>query len=107
MLDLGVLLITILAMLIVGMETEVAQLRKVLKSWAQSPIALAVQALVLPVIALLLVRTLSLPPGVSAGLLLVAACPMGNIANFYTLIARANLALSEFSMLTLEGQQAR
>ncbi len=94
MLDIGVLSVTILAMIIVGMEMEVAQLRKALRSRGQLLIVVAGQALVLPAIALLLAGTLSLAPEVSAGLLLVAACPVGNIANFYTLLARANLALS-------------
>ncbi len=94
MLDIGVLLITILAMIIVGMEMEVAQLRTVAKSKTQVLITLAAQALVLPLIALLLVKSVALGPEVSAGLLVVAACPVGNIANFYVLLARANLALS-------------
>ena len=37
---------------------------------------------------------MALPPHMSAGILLVAACPVGDIANFYNLLARANVALS-------------
>ncbi len=94
MLDIGVLLITMLAMIIVGMEMEVAQLRAVAKTKRRVLVTLAAQALVLPAIALLLVKSVACGPEVSAGLLLVAACPVGNIANFYVLLARANLALS-------------
>jgi predicted Na+-dependent transporter len=30
---------------------------------------------------------MALPPHISAGILLIAACPVGDIANFYTLLA--------------------
>jgi len=52
------------------------------------------QAVVLPALGFLLTRAMALPPDLSAGILLLAACPVGDIANVYTLLARANVALS-------------
>ncbi len=94
MLDIGVLGLTILIMVFIGMEVEVADLRSVWRSRGQLAATLLTQTLVLPVIALVLVRALELPVHVSAGLLLLAACPLGNIVNFYTLLGRGNLAWS-------------
>ena len=48
----------------------------------------------LPFFAWLLVRSLQLEPTMAAGLLLVAACPCGAMANIYTHLGQANLALS-------------
>jgi len=51
-------------------------------------------AILLPLLGFGLARVLALPPHLTAGILLLAACPVGDIANFYTLLARGNLALS-------------
>src|SRR5262245_13497705 len=56
--------------------------------------ATAAQVLLLPILGWLLVRWLNLQPVIAQGLLLVAACPSGAMANLYTLLARANVALS-------------
>lgn len=48
----------------------------------------------LPVLGFVIARGFALPPHLTAGLLLLAACPVGDIANFYTLLARGNVALS-------------
>jgi BASS family bile acid:Na+ symporter len=37
---------------------------------------------------------MQLPPHLTAGILLLAACPVGDIANFFTLLAGGNLVLS-------------
>jgi BASS family bile acid:Na+ symporter len=57
-------------------------------------LTLATQAVVLPALGIGLTRALALPPDLAAGILLLAACPVGDIANVYTLLARANVALS-------------
>ena len=57
-------------------------------------IGLVAPLLVLPLIAVALVRAFDPPPALAAGLLLVAACPVGGIANTYSYIARASTALS-------------
>ena len=48
----------------------------------------------LPAIGWLLVRSLRLQPAIAQGVLLVAACPSGAMANVYTYLARGNVALS-------------
>jgi len=58
-----------------------------------------VPLLALPAIALILVWWFKPDPFVEAGLLLVAACPIGGISNTYSYLARASTALS----VTLTG----
>lgn len=53
----------------------------------------------LPLVGLVVVHVLALNEFVMAGVLLVAACPSGSLANFYVYLARANPALT----VTLTG----
>ncbi|EAQ02338.1 bile acid transporter family protein [Pseudooceanicola batsensis HTCC2597] len=57
-------------------------------------VGLASQFLVLPVLTFLLVLVVQPPASVALGLMLVAACPGGNISNFITHRAGGNAALS-------------
>jgi BASS family bile acid:Na+ symporter len=93
-LDLGVLFVIILMMAAVGLELEGHHFRAVLQRKRLLLLSLASQTVLLPALAFGLAHALALPPRISAGMLLIAACPVGDIANFYTLLARANLALS-------------
>jgi BASS family bile acid:Na+ symporter len=93
-LDIGVLLVTLLLMVTVGMELEGGDFRAVAHRKAALFGALLLPAILLPLLAFALARVLALPAHVTAGLLLLAACPVGDIANFYTLLGRGNLALS-------------
>lgn len=52
------------------------------------------QYLLLPVITVILIYVLSPEPGIALGMLLVAACPGGNASNFFSLLAKGNVALS-------------
>ncbi|TGK36380.1 bile acid:sodium symporter family protein [Leptospira gomenensis] len=52
------------------------------------------QFFLFPLITYLLLRILQPPAGVALGMLLVAACPGGNISNFITMMAKGNTALS-------------
>ncbi|XDD51118.1 bile acid:sodium symporter family protein [Leptospira sp. WS92.C1] len=52
------------------------------------------QFVLFPFATYLLLWILNPPPGVALGMLLVAACPGGNISNFITLLAKGNTALS-------------
>ncbi len=52
------------------------------------------QFILLPVFTFLLVITLDLTATVALGMILVAACPGGNISNFMSSTAKANVALS-------------
>lgn len=55
---------------------------------------LASQYLLLPLITYLLITILTPSPWITLGMILVAACPGGNVSNFYTMISRGNVALS-------------
>ena len=48
----------------------------------------------LPAFTFLLVLALQPPPELALGMFLVAACPGGNVSNYFSLVARANVALS-------------
>jgi len=52
------------------------------------------QFLVLPAITFVLVWAVKPMPGLALGMMLVAACPGGNVSNFMTHLARGNSALS-------------
>jgi bile acid:Na+ symporter, BASS family len=98
--DIGILLVTILMMVSVGMEMEVHVARKGWALW----ILFFAQALTLPILALMLTRWMPMSAHLGAGILLVAACPVGDIANVYAMLARANVALSlTLNVLTCLG----
>jgi BASS family bile acid:Na+ symporter len=52
------------------------------------------QVLLLPSLTFLLVIMLNPPPSIAMGMILIAACPGGNISNFISSLAKANVALS-------------
>ncbi len=94
-LDVGVFAATVLLMVTVGTELQIRQFaelvhlrKRVLFSVLFFPLV------VLPVFGYFLTRMLALPAHLAAGILLLAACPVGDIANFYVLLARGNLALT-------------
>ena len=93
-LDTSLVLLAILMMAVVGMELEVRQFRHLLRGGHRVLWVLAIQTVALPTLGLVLAGALALPPYLTASLLLVAACPVGDIANFYTVLARGNAALS-------------
>ncbi len=93
-LDIGVVSVTVLMMGAVGMELEARHLRDVARRKGTLALILVAEAVILPVLGFGLTRAMGLPSHISAGILLFAACPVGDIANVYTLLARANVALS-------------
>jgi bile acid:Na+ symporter, BASS family len=92
--DAGVPVLVFFAMVVVGMELTVADFRRVARQPGTVVAATVVQFVLLPVIGWLLVRCLGLQPAIARGVLLVAACPSGAMANVYTYLARGNVALS-------------
>jgi bile acid:Na+ symporter, BASS family len=94
MLNIGVLSVTVFAMLSVGLELEVDLFRQLSKRIVPLGSALFLQVAVIPAVGLLIAYAFNLPPALRAGILLVAACPVGDIANFFALIGRGNLAIS-------------
>lgn len=57
-------------------------------------VGLVSQFILLPVITVILIAVLPISTGMAMGMLLVACCPGGNVSNFYTQMARGNVALS-------------
>ena len=55
---------------------------------------LLAQYVLLPLFTLLLIVVWSPPSGMALGMIMVAACPGGNASNFFSLLARGNVALS-------------
>lgn len=80
----------------VALEIKWSQFRDVLKNPRKVAIGLSAQFLVLPAITFLAVWLFGkfITPAVAFGMLLVASCPGGNISNFISSVAKANVALS-------------
>ncbi len=94
LLDLAVPAVTFLLLLAVGLDLAPADFARVRRQPRVLAAGLVGPLLVLPPLALLLV-VLSRPSSdLQAGLLLVAACPIGGISNTYSYLARASTALS-------------
>jgi BASS family bile acid:Na+ symporter len=92
--DIGVPALVILTMVVVGLGLTVGDFRRVVSKPGLVATATVGQVVCLPLIALVLVRSLGLTPSVEKGMLLVAACPAGSMTNLYGHLARANVALS-------------
>ena len=93
-LDISILVLNIAMMAVVGMGLEGKHFTELCRSRRVVPSALLGQMVLLPVIGWCVVKVMALPPHLSAGILLIAACPVGDISSFYTVLARANTALS-------------
>ena len=94
LLDLAVPAITFLLLLGVGLDLAPADFARVRRQPRVLAAGLMGPLLVLPPLALLIVVLFRPSPDLQAGLLLIAACPIGGISNTYSYLARASTALS-------------
>lgn len=94
LIDGGVFLVNFILMTNIGMELQPRNFIALAHRRLMSCTLVAGQVVVVPLLGLLVARTLDLPPPLTAGILLLAACPVGDIANIYTLLGRGNIALS-------------
>ncbi|MBI3790611.1 MAG: bile acid:sodium symporter family protein [Gemmatimonadetes bacterium] len=78
----------------VALDLDVADFRRVLDRPRPVLIGLFGHFVAGPAVAYLLVRLLTPAPSVALGLMLVAACPAGNISNFLAHLSKGNTALS-------------
>lgn len=78
----------------VAMDLKVSDFTDVLKKPKGPLVGLACQLLILPPATFLLVSVITPIPSVALGLMLVAACPGGNVSNFLVWMSRGNAALS-------------
>jgi len=94
--DIAVILIAIATMLAIGLELRIDALKRVQNLWRNLLVPLALLILIPPLVGLGCVGLLQPGPAVAATILLISACPIGDVANLYTLLARGNPALSFF-----------
>lgn len=81
-------------MFAIALDLRPADFRQLLKAPKALMTGLFSQFIVLPVLTWLMLLALSPRPSIALGLILVAACPGGNISNFITHRAGGNSALS-------------
>ncbi len=85
--------IIIITMVIVGLDVTLHEFKDLLKQPKPVLTGLLTLTLFVP-ISIGFVQLTDLPAHLDAGILLLAICPTGSIANLYTSVARANLALA-------------
>jgi len=78
----------------IALSLRVSDFADVAKRPRAPLIGLFAQFMLLPAATWLLTRLLELPPSIALGMILVAACPGGNISNLVAHLSRANTALS-------------
>lgn len=87
---------TQLALVMVGMGAvmTVKEFENIFRSPRPLIIGIACQLIVVPAIAYLAIKIFNLHPGISIGIILVAAVPGGTLSNLYTYLGKGNAALS-------------
>jgi bile acid:Na+ symporter, BASS family len=78
----------------VAMEIKIDNFKKIFIYPKSALLGIISQFLVLPLLTFTLVVILSPPPSIAMGMILIAACPGGNISNFISSLAKANIELS-------------
>lgn len=78
----------------VALELSVSDFKRLLKEPRSTLIGLFSQLVLLPALTFLLVLFFEPHPSLALGMFMVAACPGGNISNFFSLLAKGNAALS-------------
>ena len=97
--DLAIPAITFILLTTVGLDLTPADFDRVRQRQRIVAAGLVGPLLLLPPLAIALIWLFRPAPAVEAGLLLIAACPIGGISNTYSYLARASTALS----VTLTG----
>jgi BASS family bile acid:Na+ symporter len=97
--DIAVPVVTFAMLTSVGMHLQSDDFVRAVRQRVVVLTGLLLPILVLPLVAIGLIQIFDPPPAVAGSLLLVAACPIGGISNFYSALARASAALS----VTLTG----
>ena len=83
-----------LMMLGVALDLKVEDFKRICRSPKAPLIGLGAQFLLLPFFTFLLTLILPIQPSMALGMILVAACPGGNLSNIMTYLARGNCAVS-------------
>lgn len=93
-LDITVPLFNFLIMFTVGTGLAVTDFKRLAMTPRTVVLPGIAQMVCLPLAGVVVVSLFSLNPFVVGGVLLISACPGGSISNYYTYLARANVALS-------------
>lgn len=83
-----------LVMFGVALDIKVSDFTDLLKSPKPVIIGIISQFFMIPLVTLILVYIIKPFPSIALGMFMVAACPGGNISNFFTKLAKGNAALS-------------
>ena len=83
-----------LVMFGVALDLKVDDFKRITVSPLPPMIGLVGQFLLLPALSFLWTLVLRPPPSIALGMMLIAACPGGNVSNFLTHLAKGNTALS-------------
>lgn len=78
----------------IALEISINDFRNVLKNLKAVGIGVFSQFIALPAITFLVVYLIKPEPSIALGMVMVAACPGGNVSNFISHLAKANTALS-------------
>ena len=78
----------------VALELKLEDFKRVVVAPKAPGIGLAAQFILLPAVTFLLTLIIKPPPSVALGMMLVAACPGGNLSNIITYLAKGNCAVS-------------
>ena len=98
----GLLLLNItlgVVMFGVALGIDLSNFKEIIKKPKSLILGLISQFVLLPAVTFLLIKILQPSEGVALGMILVASCPGGNISNFISSLAKANIELS----VTLTG----
>lgn len=87
-------IILALIMFGVALELKVEDFKRLLQTPKIAAVGILSQFVALPMLTFLLVWIIEPQPSVALGMIMVAACPGGNISNFMTHMAKGNTALS-------------
>ncbi len=83
-----------LMMLGVALDLKLEDFKRVIVSPKAPGIGLGAQFILLPAFTFLLILVIRPQPSIALGMILVAACPGGNLSNIITYLAKGNCALS-------------
>lgn len=78
----------------VALEIRVENFRKLFYNPRSALLGIISQFLLLPALAFGLVILINPPASIAMGMILIAACPGGNVSNFISALAKANIELS-------------
>jgi len=91
---LGLNVVIGLMMLGVSLDLKLDDFKRIILSPKAPGIGLAAQFILLPAFTFLLTLILPVTPSMALGMILIAACPGGNLSNIMTYLAKGNAAVS-------------